>query len=114
MLSSSKKQRRHRYSSSHEVIDRNPLPVNVSFSGGKDSLATLLVVMKAIGKVPILFADTGLEFPETYECVEKTIEHYGLTAVRCSGEKEFWETFDRDARLRLITAGAAGSASSNR
>jgi phosphoadenosine phosphosulfate reductase len=77
----------------HEVMDRNQLPVNVSFSGGKDSLATLLVVMKAIGNVPILFADTGLEFPETYECVEKTIKHYGLTAVRCSGEKEFWETF---------------------
>ena len=79
----------------HEVMERNPLPVNVSFSGGKDSLATLLVVMKAIGNVPILFADTGLEFPETYECVEKTIEHYGLTAIRCSGEKEFWETFAR-------------------
>jgi phosphoadenosine phosphosulfate reductase len=78
-----------------EVTERNPLPVNVSFSGGKDSLATLLVVMKAIGTVPILFADTGLEFPETYECVEKTIEHYGLTAIRCSGEKEFWETFAR-------------------
>ncbi len=79
----------------HEVTERNPLPVNVSFSGGKDSLATLLVVMKAVGKVPILFADTGLEFPETYKCVEATIEHYGLTAVRCSGEKEFWETFAR-------------------
>jgi len=79
-----------------EVTERNALPVNVSFSGGKDSLATLLVVMKAIGKVPILFADTGLEFPETYECVENTIDQYGLTAVRCSGEKEFWETFARE------------------
>jgi phosphoadenosine phosphosulfate reductase len=77
------------------VCERNPLPVNVSYSGGKDSLATLLVVQKAIGKVPLLFADTGLEFPETYENVRRVSELYGLEIVMASGEKEFWETFSR-------------------
>jgi phosphoadenosine phosphosulfate reductase len=49
-----------------EVAQKNPhLAANISYSGGKDSLATLLVVTKAIGKVPMLFADTGMEFPET-------------------------------------------------
>ena len=77
------------------VAERNPLPVNVSFSGGKDSLATLLVVLKAIGKVPILFVDTGLEFPETYECVEMTAGYYDLEVIRGSGKEEFWEAFTR-------------------
>ena len=35
-----------------DVCGRNQLPVNVSFSGGKDSLATLLLAMKAVGRVP--------------------------------------------------------------
>jgi phosphoadenosine phosphosulfate reductase len=79
-----------------DVHERNQLPVNVSFSGGKDSLATLLLAMKALGRVPILFADTGLEFPETYECIEKTCEYYDLDIIRTSGEKEFWETLARE------------------
>ena len=50
-----------------EVAERNPhLVAQCLLFRGKDSLATLLVVTKAIGKVPMLFADTGLEFPETY------------------------------------------------
>jgi phosphoadenosine phosphosulfate reductase len=68
---------------------------NISYSGGKDSLATLLVVTKAIGKVPMLFADTGMEFPETYANVEETSRHYGLDVIRTDGKTTFWETFDR-------------------
>ena len=45
------------------------LQPTISYSGGKDSLATLLVVRKALGNVPLLFADTGLEFPgDLREC----------------------------------------------
>ncbi|HUU74734.1 MAG TPA: phosphoadenosine phosphosulfate reductase family protein [Methanoregulaceae archaeon] len=76
------------------VTDRNNLPTSVSYSGGKDSLATLLVVMKALGKVPLLFADTGLEFPETYQNVLEVSRKYGLELVRSSGDSQFWEEFD--------------------
>jgi len=77
-----------------EVADRNPhLARNVSYSGGKDSLATLLVVTKAIGKVPMLFADTGLEFPETYENVAEASRRYGLEVIRTDGNTTFWKTF---------------------
>ena len=69
------------------------LAANVSYSGGKDSLAMLLVVLKAIGPVPLLFADTGLEFPETYENVKIVSEKYGLDVLRTSGITTFWETF---------------------
>jgi phosphoadenosine phosphosulfate reductase len=67
----------------------------VSYSGGKDSLATLLLVLKAIGTVPLLFADTGLEFPETYQNVGDVAALYGLEVVRSEGESRFWEAFSR-------------------
>jgi len=79
-----------------EVAGRNmDLVANVSYSGGKDSLATLLVVTKAIGKVPMLFADTGLEFPETYANIDTAARHYGLEVIRTDGSTTFWETFER-------------------
>jgi len=77
------------------VAEKYALPRNVSYSGGKDSLATLLVVRKALGDVPLLFADTGLEFPETYENVAEVAEKYGLPVVRAEGNGAFWETFAR-------------------
>jgi len=79
-----------------EITTRNPgLVANVSYSGGKDSLVTLLVVMKAIGKIPMLFADTGLEFPETYENIDTVAEKYGLEVIRTNGTTQFWENFAR-------------------
>ncbi len=53
-----------------EMVEKHPLPVAVAFSGGKDSLATLLLVKKVV-EPEIIFTDTGIEFPETYESVEK-------------------------------------------
>jgi len=77
-----------------EVADRNPyLARNVSYSGGEDSLTTLLVVTKTIGKVPMLFADTGLEFPETYENIAETSRRHGLEVIRTGGNTTFWKTF---------------------
>jgi len=79
-----------------DVAGRNlRLAANVSYSGGKDSLATLLVVMKAIGKVPLLFADTGLEFPETYMNVDMIAGKYGLEVIRTSGLTNFREHFTK-------------------
>jgi phosphoadenosine phosphosulfate reductase len=79
-----------------EVAGRNPeLPANISYSGGKDSLATLLVVTKAIGKVPLLFADTGLEFPETYANIDAVSQKYGIEVLRTTGINTFWENFTK-------------------
>jgi phosphoadenosine phosphosulfate reductase len=75
------------------VSSNYPGQATVSYSGGKDSLATLLVVLKAIGRVPLLFADTGLEFPETYQNVGDVAARYGLELVCSYGEKRFWEGF---------------------
>jgi len=77
-----------------DVAEKYPLPPTVSYSGGKDSLATLLIVRKALGPVPLLFADTGLEFPETYENVDTVAARYGLDVLRVCDEETFWEEFE--------------------
>ena len=63
------------------TIERNKLPAVVSFSGGKDSLACLLLSIDAGLKLPILFIDTGLELSETVEHVHETVERHGLTLI---------------------------------
>lgn len=76
-----------------EVAERHPIQPSVSYSGGKDSLATLLVVLKALGKVPIIFADSGLEFEETCENVRTVADRYGVEIARAENRGKFWETF---------------------
>lgn len=70
------------------------LPMSVSYSGGKDSLATLLVVMNTYRKLPILYIDTGLEFPATEENVCDVQERYGLECVRIESIDDFWRDFE--------------------
>lgn len=47
---------------------------HVAFSGGKDSAVLLDLVKKALPKdsFVVIFGDTGMEFPDTYEAVEYT------------------------------------------
>ena len=78
-----------------DVAAKNPLPPTISYSGGKDSLATLLIVRKALGPAPLLFADTGFEFPETCENVDRVAARYGLDILQISGEEAFREEFER-------------------
>jgi len=80
-----------------KTVARHPeMPVTVSYSGGKDSLATLLVVREAIGPVPLIFADTGMELPETYRNLEVVAERYGVPVLRCGDANKFWEGFKRE------------------
>lgn len=80
----------------HDVIAKNPgIQPTVSYSGGKDSLVTLLITLKAGLRLPLIFADTGLEFPETIENVHKVSEQFGLPLIAESGNSGFWETFEK-------------------
>ncbi len=55
-------------------------PKTVAFSGGKDSLVTLLLALKALGtSFWILFVDTGIEFKETVEYTHQVLEELGLS-----------------------------------
>ncbi|MDD1743964.1 MAG: phosphoadenosine phosphosulfate reductase family protein [Methanomassiliicoccales archaeon] len=64
-----------------KTIQKNELPAMVSFSGGKDSLACLLLTLDAGLKLPIFFVDTGLEFPETIAHVHRIAEKHGLKLI---------------------------------
>ncbi|MCM1060629.1 MAG: DNA cytosine methyltransferase [Eubacterium sp.] len=62
----------------------------VSLSGGKDSTAMLLRMIEE--KMPvdyILFCDTGLEFPQMYEHLEKLEKHIGRKITRIKAEHSF-------------------------
>ncbi len=72
-------------------LSRTRLPVNVSFSGGKDSLAALILCRKVKPGAEALFIDTHLEFPETVEYVKSfcTANHLKLRVIE--GEDGFFQ-----------------------
>ena len=80
---------------------------HVAFSGGKDSAVLLDLVKKALpkGSFVVIFGDTGMEFPDTYEAVE-------VTKKQCEADetpfyvarshfdpKDSWELFGPPARV---------------
>ena len=80
---------------------------HVAFSGGKDSLVLLDLVKKALpkGSFVVVFGDTGMEFPDTYEvirktkqqCLEDEIPFY--IAKSYLNPKESWELFGPPSRV---------------
>jgi len=66
------------------------LPVTISYSGGKDSLATLFLVKKALTDFDVLFINTGLEFPETLQNVQDVVQQYGLR-LKTAEAGSFWD-----------------------
>ncbi len=63
------------------LIAKEDLPAIVSFSGGKDSLATLLLTIDAGLDLPVLFVDTGLELNETVAHVHDVCERHNLKLI---------------------------------
>jgi phosphoadenosine phosphosulfate reductase len=76
------------------VSETTGKPVTVSYSGGKDSLVTLLLVRDATSDFDILFADTGLEFCETVDNVKETAKELGLPLEIHSSGEAFWNSID--------------------
>jgi len=62
----------------NHVSKKYELPNLVSFSGGKDSLVTFLLVLKSGIDFKIFFIDTGIEFKETVEFVDYIVEKFNL------------------------------------
>lgn len=63
----------------------------VAFSGGKDSIVTLDLVQKALphSDFKVLFGDTGMEFPDTYDTidyVEKWCHQIGVDFIRAKSQ----------------------------
>lgn len=80
---------------------------HVAFSGGKDSCVLLDLVKKALpkGSFVVVFGDTGMEFPDTYEvikntkqqCAEDEIPFY--TGKSHLNPKKSWELFGPPSRI---------------
>ena len=79
----------------------------VAFSGGKDSIATLDIVQRALphNAFKVLFGDTGMEFPDTYEAVKKVeqdCEKKGIEFIRAKSEhlpQDTWKIFGPPATV---------------
>ncbi|MEA2053665.1 MAG: phosphoadenosine phosphosulfate reductase family protein [Candidatus Thermoplasmatota archaeon] len=78
----------------HKVIKANELPIAVSFSGGKDSLATLFLLLDAGYNPPIFFINTGLEFEETIEHVHRVAKQLDLELLEENAGDIFWKAID--------------------
>ncbi len=68
----------------------SPMDMFVSFSGGKDSTVTADLVTRALSNPQIMhiFGDTTLEFPFTYEYVERFRKNHPKTPVMPARNKE--------------------------
>ncbi len=54
----------------------------VAFSGGKDSLVVLDLVRRVEPDVPVVFFDSGLEYPETYDYIRHLAQTWSLDLHR--------------------------------
>lgn len=73
------------------VMREHDLPAIVSFSGGKDSLATFLLGKRTGKSLPIFYIDTGLEFPETVRHVHEVAERHGAELIFEEAPREAFE-----------------------
>ena len=72
---------------------KNPV---LLWAGGKDSTAMLAIAMKAFAKLKkfpfkVMFLDTGYQFTETYEYLEKYAKEWNLDFIRQKNEKALKE-----------------------
>jgi len=80
---------------------------HVAFSGGKDSCVLLDLVKKALpkGSFVVVFGDTGMEFPDTYEIIRKTKQQCSEDEIPFYIAKshlnpiESWELFGPPSRV---------------
>lgn len=67
-----------------------PIKHIVSFSGGKDSTAMLLMMLEKEMQIDdIVFMDTGVEFPEMYEHIKKVETYINRNITLLKAEKSF-------------------------
>ncbi len=72
----------------------------VSFSGGKDSTAMLIRMIELNMPIDeIVFADTGLEFPELYDYIKK-VENYIGRKIKILKSKYTWDQRFYGKRVR--------------
>lgn len=93
----------YNYYKRHQKLDC----FHVAFSGGKDSIVLLELVKKALPKsgYMVVFGDTGMEFPDTYDVVDKIeqqCKEEGIAFYRAVSHMnpiESWRIFGPPSRV---------------
>ena len=74
------------------AIDKHKPNIYVAFSGGKSSLVALYIARKIWKDIPVMFCNTGVEFPETVEFVRKLVCDWDLNYIETQPyKKTFWD-----------------------
>lgn len=67
----------------------------VAWSGGKDSTLVLYLIREQIPDVPVVFCDTGVEYPETYEFIDFLEKEWNLNLIKEKWyKKSFWQCIE--------------------
>jgi phosphoadenosine phosphosulfate reductase len=93
---------------SHNVIDTLMAATNhaaVAFSGGRDSLVALHLTLDQRPDVPVVFTNTGIEFPETVQYVRQTADAWNLNLHELRVRRNYWKL----ARERGLPIGGRGN-----
>lgn len=77
-----------------KAFEKYSLPLVVSYSGGKDSLASLLLALDAGLEPTVMFLDTGIELPETVENARNVARKYGLKLEVIEAKDAFWRVLE--------------------
>jgi len=65
--------------------------VGVAFSGGKDSQVVLYLARQMKTDVPVIFNNTGVEYPETVRFIQEISALWQLNITITRPEKGFWQ-----------------------
>lgn len=81
------------------IIERNLRELGkncaIAFSGGKDSQAVVWMVTRFYPDIPVIFNDTGVEYPETVKFVHDFATKLRLNLIVVKPDITFWECVDR-------------------
>ncbi|MDH5788447.1 MAG: phosphoadenosine phosphosulfate reductase family protein, partial [Candidatus Bathyarchaeota archaeon] len=73
------------------TFDQYDLPAVVSMSGGKDSVVALSLALKVDNKIPVVYMNTTLDFPETVDYIHRLSREWKLDLNEILPEKNFFD-----------------------
>jgi len=84
-----------------KAIKRHKDNIAVACSFGKDSIVMLHIALKLDPNIKVVFANTGVEFPETLEYKDKLKKEWNLNLFETKPIKTFWECLDEYGLPRI-------------